>query len=102
MMSLVLLALACAFQFTAAAQSRFEKRRIDKIEIAFGASGANASLAEIGGLAGVATAKAVNGAFVITLAPGVDQREFLKRAGKDGWKQYAQVLLSSNEFAYVD
>jgi ABC-2 type transport system ATP-binding protein len=41
---------------------------------------ANASLAEIGGLAGVATARAVNGAFVITLAPGVDQREFLKRA----------------------
>ena len=27
---------------------------------------------------------------------------FLQQAGVDRWKQYAQVLLSSNEFAYVD
>ena len=27
---------------------------------------------------------------------------FLQQAGPDGWRQYAQVLLSSNEFAYVD
>ena len=27
---------------------------------------------------------------------------FLRSAGKDGWVQYAQVLLSSNEFAFVD
>ncbi|MBL8214156.1 MAG: PSD1 domain-containing protein [Bryobacterales bacterium] len=27
---------------------------------------------------------------------------FLNQAGQDGWRQYAQVLLSSNEFAYVD
>lgn len=27
---------------------------------------------------------------------------FLQQAGQDGWRQYAQVLLSSNEFAYVD
>jgi hypothetical protein len=29
-------------------------------------------------------------------------REFLRAAGADGWEQYAKVLLSSNEFAYVD
>jgi cytochrome c553 len=29
-------------------------------------------------------------------------REFLTTATDDGWKQYARVLLSSNEFAYVD
>ena len=30
-------------------------------------------------------------------------REFLEASGQaDLWKQYAQVLLSSNEFAYVD
>lgn len=29
-------------------------------------------------------------------------REFLKQAGADGWKEYAKVLLSSNEFTYVD
>jgi hypothetical protein len=29
-------------------------------------------------------------------------REFLLAAGADGWEQYAKVLLSSNEFAYVD
>ena len=28
--------------------------------------------------------------------------EFLRSAGKDAWTQYAQVLLSSNEFAFVD
>ncbi len=41
---------------------------------------AKASLAEIGGLPGVATAKAVDGSYVVGLAPGTDQREFLKRA----------------------
>ena len=41
---------------------------------------ADASIADVGGLPGVATAKQVNGAFVVTLAPGVDQRDFLKRA----------------------
>jgi ABC-2 type transport system ATP-binding protein len=39
-----------------------------------------ATLAEVGGLPGVATAKQVDGNFVIGLTPGVDQREFLKRA----------------------
>ena len=29
-------------------------------------------------------------------------QEFLRSAGKDAWTQYAQVLLSSNEFAFVD
>jgi hypothetical protein len=29
-------------------------------------------------------------------------RAFLQQAGEDKWKQYAWVLLSSNEFAYVD
>jgi hypothetical protein len=29
-------------------------------------------------------------------------REFLRSAGANGWKEYAKVLLSSNEFAYVD
>jgi hypothetical protein len=29
-------------------------------------------------------------------------RAFLEQAGEDRWKQYAKVLLSSNEFAYVD
>ena len=38
-----------------------------------------ATLAEVGGLSGVATAKAVDGSFVVGLSPGVDQREFLKR-----------------------
>lgn len=28
--------------------------------------------------------------------------QFLKEAGASGWSQYAKVLLSSNEFAYVD
>ena len=28
--------------------------------------------------------------------------EFLKDAGENKWTQYAWVLLSSNEFAYVD
>jgi ABC-2 type transport system ATP-binding protein len=39
-----------------------------------------ATLAEVGGLPGVANAKRVDGNFVIGLTPGVDQREFLKRA----------------------
>ena len=29
-------------------------------------------------------------------------RQFLSNAGADGWAQYAQVLLSANEFAFVD
>lgn len=29
-------------------------------------------------------------------------RAFIEQGGSDAWKQYAQVLLSSNEFAYVD
>ena len=29
-------------------------------------------------------------------------RAFLKGAGDTRWNQYAKVLLSSNEFAYVD
>ena len=29
-------------------------------------------------------------------------QEFLRSAGKDAWSQYAQVLLSSNEFSFVD
>jgi ABC-2 type transport system ATP-binding protein len=41
---------------------------------------AEATLAEIGGLPGVATAKTLDHSFVIALAPGFDQREFLKRA----------------------
>ena len=40
----------------------------------------NASLADVTALPGVATAKAVDGAFVIGLAPGVSQKDFLKRA----------------------
>ncbi|MBM3737349.1 MAG: DUF1553 domain-containing protein [Acidobacteria bacterium] len=28
--------------------------------------------------------------------------EFLRQAGPDGWTRYAQVLLSSNEFAFID
>jgi ABC-2 type transport system ATP-binding protein len=40
----------------------------------------DASLAEVGSLPGVATAKAVDGTFVISLAPGTDRREFLRRA----------------------
>jgi ABC-2 type transport system ATP-binding protein len=40
----------------------------------------DASLAEVGALPGVATAKAVDGTFVISLAPGTDRREFLRRA----------------------
>jgi ABC-2 type transport system ATP-binding protein len=39
----------------------------------------NATLAEVGALPGVATAKQVDGSYVIGLSPGVDQREFLKR-----------------------
>ncbi len=31
-----------------------------------------------------------------------DGLDFLASAGEDGWTQYAQVLLSSNEFAFVD
>ncbi len=41
---------------------------------------ANASLADVSALPGVASAKAVDGAFVVGLAPGVSQKEFLKRA----------------------
>jgi ABC-2 type transport system ATP-binding protein len=41
---------------------------------------ASASLADVSALPGVASAKAVDGAFVVGLAPGVSQKEFLKRA----------------------
>ncbi len=40
----------------------------------------NASLADVSALPGVASAKAVDGAFVVGLAPGVSQKDFLKRA----------------------
>jgi ABC-2 type transport system ATP-binding protein len=41
---------------------------------------AKATVAEIGGLAGVASAKALNGEYVVALQGGVDQRDFLRRA----------------------
>jgi ABC-2 type transport system ATP-binding protein len=40
----------------------------------------NASLADVHSLPGVATAKAQDGQFVVELQPGVNQRDFLKRA----------------------
>ncbi len=40
----------------------------------------NASLADVSALPGVASAKAVDGGFVVALAPGVSQKDFLKRA----------------------
>jgi ABC-2 type transport system ATP-binding protein len=40
----------------------------------------NASLADVNSLPGVATAKAQDGQFVVELQPGVNQRDFLKRA----------------------
>ena len=40
----------------------------------------NASLADINSLPGVASAKAQDGQFVVALQPGVNQRDFLKRA----------------------
>jgi ABC-2 type transport system ATP-binding protein len=40
----------------------------------------NASLADVNSLPGVATAKAQDGQFVVALEPGVNQRDFLKRA----------------------
>ncbi len=40
----------------------------------------SASLADVSALPGVASAKAVDGSFVIALAPGVAQKDFLKRA----------------------
>ncbi len=39
-----------------------------------------ASLAEVGGLPGVASVKALNGSYVVGLAPGVDRRKFLQDA----------------------
>jgi len=41
---------------------------------------ANASLADVSALPGVASAKAVDGSFVVALAPGISQKDFLKRA----------------------
>ena len=41
---------------------------------------AKATVAEIGGLPGVASAKAVDGEYVVELEKGVGQRDFLKRA----------------------
>jgi len=49
---------------------------------------AGASLAEIGGLPGVATVKAVDGHYVVGLAPGVDRRVFLRTA-LDRYEIYA-------------
>ncbi|HYX22293.1 MAG TPA: ATP-binding cassette domain-containing protein [Thermoanaerobaculia bacterium] len=40
----------------------------------------DASLADVQGLPGVASAKALNGTFVVGLTPGADRREFLRRA----------------------
>jgi len=40
---------------------------------------ADATLGEVASLPGVESAQAVNGAFVLALAPGTDHREFLKR-----------------------
>ena len=40
----------------------------------------DATLSDVNAMPGVATAKSVNGSFVISLAPGTDQREFLRRA----------------------
>jgi ABC-2 type transport system ATP-binding protein len=40
----------------------------------------NASLADVNSLPGVASAKAQDGQFVVALEPGVNQRDFLKRA----------------------
>jgi ABC-2 type transport system ATP-binding protein len=39
----------------------------------------DASLADVQGLPGVASAKALNGTFVVGLTPGADRREFLRR-----------------------
>jgi ABC-2 type transport system ATP-binding protein len=41
---------------------------------------ADASVAEIGGLPGVETVKALNGSYVVGLAPGVDRRAFIRSA----------------------
>jgi ABC-2 type transport system ATP-binding protein len=40
----------------------------------------DASLSDVRALPGVAAAKATNGSFLVSLAPGTDQREFLRRA----------------------
>jgi len=40
----------------------------------------DASLSDVQSLPGVASAKALNGTFVVGLAPGADRREFLRRA----------------------
>lgn len=40
----------------------------------------DAGLLEVGALPGVATVKAVDGTFIISLVPGTDRREFLRRA----------------------
>jgi ABC-2 type transport system ATP-binding protein len=39
----------------------------------------DASLADVNALPGVASAKAVDGTFIVSLAPGTDRREFLRR-----------------------
>ena len=39
----------------------------------------DASLSDVNALSGVASAKAFDGTFVVSLAPGTDRREFLKR-----------------------
>ncbi len=40
----------------------------------------DASVAEVGGLPGVATAKSVDGTCIVSLVPGTDRRQFLKEA----------------------
>jgi ABC-2 type transport system ATP-binding protein len=40
----------------------------------------DASLADVSALPGVASAKPVDGTFIVSLAPGTDRREFLRRA----------------------
>ena len=40
----------------------------------------DAPLSEVNALPGVASAKAVDGTFIVSLAPGTDRREFLRRA----------------------
>ena len=39
----------------------------------------DATLADVNALPGVASAKAVDGTFVVSLTPGTDRRDFLKR-----------------------
>jgi ABC-2 type transport system ATP-binding protein len=53
------------------------KRRFSQNQLRLSA---DAALGDVARLPGVESAQAVNGGFVLQLAPGTDQREFLKRA----------------------